>query len=81
MTGTMTSNVPQPMPSLDDMLAGIDAALAVPQPIGTLYGSVVYLHHDTREISLDGKRCSVEHPYIAGTKIYDAARRALGEII
>lgn len=77
----MTNNVPQAMPSLDDMLTGIVAALAVPRPIGTLHGAIVYLHHDTREISFDGKRCSVDHPYLAGTKIYDAARRALGEII
>ena len=79
----MTSNVERPdqaPPTLDEMLAGIDAALAVPQPIGTLHGAVVYLHHDTRELSFGGTRCSVNHPYIAGTKLYDAALRALGDI-
>jgi hypothetical protein len=81
VSDVMTNNVPTPQLSLDDMLAGVDAALAVPQPIGGLYGQVVYLHHDTRELSFGQTRCSVDHPFIAGTKIYDAARRALGEII
>lgn len=80
MSEPMTCNVDQPQPSLDDMLAGVDAALAVPQPLGVLHGAVVYLHHDTRELSFDGKRCSVDHPYITGTKIHDAALRALGEV-
>ena len=81
MKEPMTCNVPQPQPTLDDMLTGIDAALAVPQPLGVLRGAVVYLHHDTREVSFGETRCGVDHPYLAGTKIYDAARRALGEII
>jgi hypothetical protein len=63
------------------MLAEFDKALAVPQPIGMLCGAVVYLHHDTRELSFGDTRCSVSHPFIAGTKIYDAALRALGEIL
>lgn len=80
MSDEMTANVAQPEPTLDQMLAAVDAALAVPQPIGTLFGEIVYLHHDTRELSWGDNRCSVSHPFIAGTKIYDTALRALGEI-
>lgn len=70
-------------PTLDDMLAGLDAALAVPEPIGQLYGHIVYLHHDSRELSwggADGVRCSVDNPYLAGTAIRDAALNRLGGI-
>jgi len=79
MTNTDPSKIP-PKPTLDDMLAAVDKALAVPEPIGELLGAVVYLHHDTRELSWTGNpRCSVDHPYLIGTPIRDAALRRLGE--
>lgn len=81
MKDAATCNVDKPMPTLDELLSSVDAALAIPQPIGTLCGAIVYLHLDTRELSFDGKRCALDHPYIVGTKIYDAARQALGDIL
>lgn len=67
-------------PTLDEMLAAVDAALSVPEPIGELLGAVVYLHHDKRELSWTGNAgCSVDHPYLIGTPIRDAALRRLGE--
>lgn len=66
-------------PSLDE-LATVDELLAVPEPIGHLYGALVYLHHDTRELSIGSARVAVDHPYIVGTKIHDAALRRLGDI-
>lgn len=64
---------PAPAPSLDDMLKAFDEAMAVPLPIGMLGDQVVYLHRDTREISLGGLRVSVDHQYLAGTAIKRAA--------
>lgn len=80
MSGKVTCTTDIPEPTLDQILDAVDAVLAVPQPIGTLLGVPVYLHHDTREISWGENRCSVSHPFLAGTKIYDTALRALGEI-
>lgn len=77
-----TSNVDSGVatPTLSEMLDGIDAALAIPEPIGMLHGAVVYLRHDKRELSWDGvSRVSVDHPYLVGTKIREAALRRMGE--
>lgn len=83
MREPMTSTDPKltgSEPTLDEMLAGIDAALAVPDPIGELFGAVVYLHHDKRELSWTGNPgVSVDHPYLIGTPIRDAALRRLGD--
>lgn len=65
--------------SLEDMLAAFDEALAVPDPIGTLYGQTVYLHHDTRELSFGETRVDVDHVYLVGTAVRDEALRRLGE--
>lgn len=65
--------------SLDGMLKAFDEAIAVPEPIGELHGSVVYLHHDTRELSFGDTRVSVDHVYLVGTSIRDEALRRLGE--
>ncbi len=79
MSSTDPSKAP-PEPTLDEMLAAVDAALAVPEPIGELLGAVVYLHHDKRELSWTGNAgCSVDHPFLIGTPIRDAALRRLGE--
>lgn len=67
------------MPTLDDMLKAFDDALAVPEPIGHLHGAVVFLHHDTRELSFGDTRVSVDHVYLVGTSIRDEALRRLGE--
>jgi hypothetical protein len=76
-----TSNIDdgKPPPTLDDMLAGVEAALRVPRPIGELHGAVVYLNHWERTLSFGDVSCSVDHPYLAGTKIRAAALAALGE--
>jgi len=67
-------------PTLDELLAGIDAVLAVPEPIGELLGAVVYLHHDKRELSWAGNTgVSVDQPFLVGTPIRDSALRRLGE--
>lgn len=68
-----------PPPTLDDMLAGVEAALRVPQPIGDLHGEIVYLNHWDRTLSFDSVTCSVDNPYLKGTKIHRAALAALGE--
>ena len=78
MREPMTSTDPAKVsaePTLDEMLAAVDEMLAVPDPIGSLHGAVVYLHHDTRELSWTGSpgRVSIDHPYLLGTKIRDAA--------
>ena len=79
MSSTDPDKVP-PVPTLDDMLATFDKVLAVPEPIGELLGAVVYLHHDKRELSWTGNPgVSVDHPYLIGTPIRDAALRRLGE--
>lgn len=78
----MTCTVPGAVkePTLDDMLAAFDKIMAVPDPIGTLHGAVVYLRHDKRELSWDGMPgVSVDHPYLQGTKIREAALERLGE--
>lgn len=75
----MTSNVPQPMPSLDDMLASAEMALKEPVPIGDLFGAVVYLNMWDRTVRFADKSVSVDHPLLAGTAIRDAALRAMGE--
>lgn len=67
-------------PTLNEMLDAVDAIMAVPEPIGDLLGAVVYLHHDRRELSWTGNPgVSVDHPYLIGTAIRDAALRRLGE--
>lgn len=66
--------------TLDEMLKAFDEALAAPQPIGTLMGAVVYLHPGKRELSWDGNPgVSLDHPYLTGTAIREAALRRLGE--
>lgn len=76
-----TSNLDdgKPAPTLDDMLAGVEAALRVPQPIGELHGAVVYLNHWERTLSFAGISCSVDNPNLEGTKIRAAALAAMGE--
>lgn len=79
MTSTDPSKV-QSTPTLDEMLKAVDEMLAIPEPIGELHGAVVYLRHDTRELVWAGNPgCSVDHPYLIGTPIRDAALRRLGE--
>lgn len=74
MSSTDPAKAPRE-PTLDEMLAGIDAALSIPEPIGSMCGAVVYLHHDTRELSWEGSsgRVSIDHPYLMGTTIRDSA--------
>jgi hypothetical protein len=77
----MTSTVPsdKPEPTLDEMLAGVEQAFRIPMPIGTLHGEVVMLNRWERTLSIGNIHCSVDHPYLKGTKIQDAALEALGE--
>jgi len=62
-----------------EMLAAFDELLAMPDPIGVLYGQTVYLHHDTRELSFGDTRVDVDHVYLVGTAVRDEALRRLGE--
>lgn len=78
----MTANLPsdKPEPTIDELLASAKEALCILQPIGTLYEQVVYLHHWDRTLTFAGQTVSVDHPFLAGTKIHTAALLALGEI-
>lgn len=66
-------------PTLDEMLAGVEAALRAPDPIGTLHGEVVYLNHLGRTLSFGGMTVALDHPYLTGTAIRDVAMKRLGE--
>lgn len=81
MSATTSTVGPVTEMTLDEMLAAFDEALAAPDPIGVLHGHTVYLHHDTREISFGEIRVDLDHVYLVGTAIRDAALRRLGEKI
>lgn len=68
-----------PTPTLDELLASVEEALKVPQPIGMLFDKVVYLNHWERSISFGTLTVSVDHAYLKGTRIQEAAMKALGE--
>src|SRR5690606_33475557 len=65
-------------PTLAELLAGAEAALRTPVPIGTLYGQIVYLNPWDRTLTFSGQTCSVDHPYLIGTKIHAAALEFMG---
>lgn len=77
----MTSNVPsnKPEPTLDEMLDAAEQALRTPLPIGSMYGEVVTLNMWDRTLSWGKVTCSVDHPFLDGTKIRDAALQAMGD--
>lgn len=77
MSDQMTSNIDQPQPSLDDMLAGAEAALKQPVAIGHLFGTVVWLNLWDRTLTMDGNTFSVDDPLIAGSPLHTAALNAL----
>lgn len=78
----MTSNTPSEKPdqTIDEMLAAAEQMLKTPDPIGELYGEIVYLNHWNRTLTIGDQECSVDHPYLFGSKIHAAALKALGEI-
>jgi hypothetical protein len=80
--GEMTSNLPSDKqePTLDEMLEAAESLMRCPVPIGHLYGKIIHLNAWDRTLSIgDSAACSVDHPYLVGTKIRDAALRYLGE--
>lgn len=76
-----TNNAPdgKPVPTLDELLDGIETAMRVPQPLGELMGQIVYLNMWDRTLTFGETTCSVDHPYLEGTKIKAAALEALGD--
>lgn len=79
MSATTSTVEPVKEMTLDELLAALDELLAMPDPIGVLYGQTVYLHHDTRELSFGDTRVDVDHVYLVGTAVRDEALRRLGE--
>lgn len=79
-----TSNIIDPLdvPTLEQIMAAIEAAAKMIRPIGTLYGMPVYLDPSVQpnqiEITTPDKtmRFSVHHPYIKGTVLERAAHAA-----
>lgn len=67
------------MDEIDRLLAGIEQALRVPAPIGTLDGHVVYLNMWERTLAVGELTCSLDHPYLVDTEIRAAALRYMGE--
>lgn len=71
--------------SPDEIIKAIEEFAKGPHLIGNLMGLLVYVdkrppgaiefHHGDGRV----QRVSVDHPYLKGTKIEAAARRALGE--
>lgn len=70
----------KPAPTLDEMLAGIESAMRVPRPLGELMGQVVYLNMWDRTLTFGETTCSLDHPYLDGTKIKAAALEAIGDL-
>jgi hypothetical protein len=79
-----TSNLPsgKPMPTLEETLR----LLNTERQIGTLHGFPVYIDPtvepgmvEIRGGSNGTVRFSVDHPYVQGTSIAEAARKALGK--
>lgn len=79
-----TSNLPsdKPMPTLEETLRHLKSD----RYIGTLHGFPVYVDPaaDPGVVEIRGGangtvRFSVDHPYVQGTSIAEAARKALGK--
>lgn len=68
-----------PDPTLDEMLAGVEAALSVLRPIGILQGEVVYLNQWDRALSFGGMTVSLDHPYLAGCVLWSEAPKSTKE--
>lgn len=86
ITPAMTQTVASETPSVDVMLMAVDRLAQAPVLIGTLHGCNVYADRSVAEgvvkvvDPLNGHemlRFSVNHQYIKGTKIQEAARAAL----
>ena len=61
---------------------GNDMTKREPKTIGELMGVKVLIDRDDRAVILGTEppiKCSIDHPYIQGTKLEREARRALGE--
>lgn len=88
MEPTMTNAVAGEMPSVEVMLMAVERIAKEPVPIGTLHGFNVFASRDVAEgvvKVVDPKtgqemlRFTLDHKYVEGTKIQEAAREALGK--
>ena len=76
MTNNVVSDVPER--TIEQMLEDVAETMRAPMPIGMLLGNVVYLNMWDGKLKFGDVECSVDHPLLKGTPIYEAAMRAMG---
>lgn len=79
MANNQTNNISTVTLKLDadDVLKAIDDAMNIPVPIGSLLGEVVYLSRKDKTIKIGEAVFDIDHTYLMGTAIRDAAIKVL----